>query len=635
MPRSRLAVPILALAAACHHAPQPDAFGNVDVTPVVVSAETAGRLLTFTPAEGDTLPAGRQVAVVDTVPLALQREQVVAQRSAGVSRISSAGLQIGVLNAQRDVVQRTYERTQSLYNDHATTAQQLDKAELDYRTLLAQIAAASAQRETAVRDTATTTAQIAQIRDQIRRSHVVNPIDGAVLTTYVKPGEFVQPGEALYRIADLDTVDVRAYVSETQLTGIRLGQQATVAVDTGQGARQRSDRRGLVDRLRGGVHADPDPDPRRARQPGLCHQAPRRQSAGDAQDRHAGRRAIRSVTRGNDGFGPQVTPPVAPDGPSPGSAVEVAGLTHSYGDTKALDGISCTIRPGEIFGFIGPDGAGKTTLFRILATLIVPDGGSATVLGLDVVRDMWAIRRRLGYMPGRFSLYPDLSVRENLEFFASVFGTTIAAERERIAPIWSQLEPFGSRRAAALSGGMKQKLALCCALVHRPDLLLLDEPTTGVDAVSRREFWDLLDRSQPRWTHRRGLHTLHGRGGALRSRRPHRPRQVARHRHAAGDRRVVSAAALRACALADRHRAILALRAVSARPYHLPLRRSAALHRSSARRWHPARWSDELAGVSGAAKAFPARRSSRSRHPSRTPSWIAWARPTPRRRHAA
>ncbi len=238
MLRSRLAVLTLVLAAACHHAPQPDAFGNVDVTPVVVSAETAGRLLTFTPAEGDTLSAGREVAVVDTVPLVLQRDQVAAQRSAGVSRINSAGLQIGVLNAQRDVVERTYQRTQSLYNDHAATAQQLDKAELDYRTLLAQVAAAGAQRETAVRDTATTTAQIAQIRDQIRRSHIVNPIAGVVLTTYVKPGEFVQPGEALYRVADLDTVDVRAYVTETQLSTIRLGQRAVVAVDTGQGARR-------------------------------------------------------------------------------------------------------------------------------------------------------------------------------------------------------------------------------------------------------------------------------------------------------------------------------------------------------------------------------------------------------------
>ncbi|MFL5383285.1 MAG: ATP-binding cassette domain-containing protein [Longimicrobiaceae bacterium] len=178
--------------------------------------------------------------------------------------------------------------------------------------------------------------------------------------------------------------------------------------------------------------------------------------------------------------------------PSTEPAVAVDGVAKAFGEVKALDGISFTVTPGEIFGFIGPDGAGKTTLFRILTTLLVPDAGTARVLGLDVVRDLWALRRRVGYMPGRFSLYPDLSVRENLEFFASVFGTTLKAEYELIAPIYRQIEPFRERRAGALSGGMKQKLALCCALVHRPDILFLDEPTTGVDAVSRREFWDLL-----------------------------------------------------------------------------------------------------------------------------------------------
>jgi ABC-type multidrug transport system ATPase subunit len=145
-----------------------------------------------------------------------------------------------------------------------------------------------------------------------------------------------------------------------------------------------------------------------------------------------------------------------------------------------------------LFGFIGPDGAGKTTLFRILATLILPSGGTARVLGHDVVGGLRPLRRRMGYMPGRFSLYPDLSVEENLQFFASVFGTSLERQRSRIARIYSQLEPFRERRAAALSGGMKQKLALCCALVHEPDILFLDEPTTGVDAVSRREFWEML-----------------------------------------------------------------------------------------------------------------------------------------------
>jgi ABC-type multidrug transport system ATPase subunit len=173
-------------------------------------------------------------------------------------------------------------------------------------------------------------------------------------------------------------------------------------------------------------------------------------------------------------------------------AVEVQGVTKRYGKVAALDGVSFAIDAGELFGFIGPDGAGKTTLFRILATLLVPDAGSARVLDRDVVRGMWDLRRRIGYMPGRFALYPDLSVEENLRFFASVFGTTVERQYEQIAPIYSQLEPFRARRAGALSGGMKQKLALCCALVHRPEILLLDEPTTGVDAVSRRELWDLL-----------------------------------------------------------------------------------------------------------------------------------------------
>jgi ABC-type multidrug transport system ATPase subunit len=171
----------------------------------------------------------------------------------------------------------------------------------------------------------------------------------------------------------------------------------------------------------------------------------------------------------------------------------VRGLSKRFGDVVALDHVSFEVQRSEIFGLVGPDGGGKTTLFRILTTLLLADSGSATVLGFDVVRDMWAIRERVGYMPGRFSLYPDLGVEENLRFFASVFGTTLEEGYDIIAPIYSQIEPFRDRRAGALSGGMKQKLALSCALVHRPDILFLDEPTTGVDAVSRREFWDLLD----------------------------------------------------------------------------------------------------------------------------------------------
>lgn len=174
------------------------------------------------------------------------------------------------------------------------------------------------------------------------------------------------------------------------------------------------------------------------------------------------------------------------------SIIEINNLSKSYGKTKALDNVSFNVERGELFGLIGPDGAGKTTLFRLLTTLLTPDEGSATVDGRDIVKDYLNIRSQVGYMPGRFSLYPDLTVEENLEFFAALFGVTVKESYDLIAPIYRQIEPFRKRRAGKLSGGMKQKLALSCALIHRSNVLFLDEPTTGVDAVSRREFWDML-----------------------------------------------------------------------------------------------------------------------------------------------
>lgn len=174
------------------------------------------------------------------------------------------------------------------------------------------------------------------------------------------------------------------------------------------------------------------------------------------------------------------------------NAIEAIGLKKSYGDVLALKGISFEVGKGEILGLIGPDGAGKTSIFRILTTLILPDEGRAVVDGLDVVEDYKELRTRVGYMPGRFSLYPDLSVKENLDFFAGIFGVTLEENYDLIAPIYRQIEPFKTRRAGKLSGGMKQKLALCCSLIHKPRVLFLDEPTTGVDAVSRVEFWEML-----------------------------------------------------------------------------------------------------------------------------------------------
>ena len=174
------------------------------------------------------------------------------------------------------------------------------------------------------------------------------------------------------------------------------------------------------------------------------------------------------------------------------NAIEVENVSKSYGAVKALDDVSFTVGKGEVFGLIGPDGAGKTSMFRILCSLLLPDSGTATVDGFDVVRQMREVRCRVGYMPGKFSLYQDLTIEENLTFFATLFGTTVEEGYDSIKAIYSQIERFKNRRAGALSGGMKQKLALSCALVHQPSVLFLDEPTTGVDPVSRKELWEML-----------------------------------------------------------------------------------------------------------------------------------------------
>ena len=174
------------------------------------------------------------------------------------------------------------------------------------------------------------------------------------------------------------------------------------------------------------------------------------------------------------------------------NAIDIRGLTKRYGKLVTLDHVSLSVPEGTLFGLIGPDGAGKTTLFQMLTTLLCPDDGSATVVGLDVVKDYRKLRTEIGYMPEKLSLYPDLTVSENLHFFASLFGVDVKDNFDLIAPIFDQLKKFPNRMAGALSGGMKQKLALSCALIHRPKVLLLDEPTTGVDAVSRIEFWDML-----------------------------------------------------------------------------------------------------------------------------------------------
>ncbi|HPE41257.1 MAG TPA: ABC transporter ATP-binding protein [Bacteroidales bacterium] len=176
------------------------------------------------------------------------------------------------------------------------------------------------------------------------------------------------------------------------------------------------------------------------------------------------------------------------------NVIQVQDLNKNYGKVTALSTLTFEIKKGEIFGIIGPDGAGKSTLFNILATLTIPTSGKVTILDKDILKDYKQIRKEIGYLPGTFSLYPDLTVQENLTFFATMYGSGIKDNLPMLMPIWKQIAPFKNREAGKLSGGMKQKLALCCALIHKPKILLLDEPTTGVDPVSRKEFWDLLDK---------------------------------------------------------------------------------------------------------------------------------------------
>ncbi len=232
---SRMIAPCLALTMACGGDDEPDAYGTFEADEVVVSSQVGGQLLSFTPVEGARLPAGAVVGIVDTTQLALNRQQIVAQREAVASRATEAGSQITVLKVQREIARRTYERTRRLFDQKAATAQQLDQAERDYRVLVAQIGAARAQRQSLGQEVTSGAARVEQIRDQIGRSRITNPEAGTVLATYVRAGEVVVPAQPVYRIANLDTLTLRAYITEGQLSAVRIGQRVNVHVDQPDG----------------------------------------------------------------------------------------------------------------------------------------------------------------------------------------------------------------------------------------------------------------------------------------------------------------------------------------------------------------------------------------------------------------
>ena len=229
---------LLVAIAGCGGERQPDAYGNMEATEVVVGSQASGQLVSFTPAEGQVISSGTVTAVVDTTALVLQLQQIAAQRGTSVARVAEVEKQAGVLETQRAIAQRTYERTKRLFDQQAATAQQLDQAERDYRTLVAQIEAARAQARTAAQDIVSSDARVAQLRDQINKARVTNPVSGTVLATYVEAGEVVQPGQPLYRIANLDTLELRAYVGEAQLSEVKLGQVVQVSIDAGDDKRR-------------------------------------------------------------------------------------------------------------------------------------------------------------------------------------------------------------------------------------------------------------------------------------------------------------------------------------------------------------------------------------------------------------
>lgn len=262
-------VTALTVLAGCRHEIQPDAYGNIEAEAVVVGAQTSGQLLQFVPEEGVRLLAGDQVAVVDTGPLVLQRQQITAQKATGNSKQAEVGQQIDVLEVQRQVAERSYDRIKRLYAEQGATAQQLDNAEREYKTLVAQIEATRVQRQTAGHDVVSTDARLAQVEDQIHRSRVINPRTGTVLATYVRTGEMVQTGQALYRIAGLDTLDLRAYITEPQLSSVKVGATAQITIDAPGGTRQQLN--GVVSWVASEAQFTPTPIQTRAERANLVY----------------------------------------------------------------------------------------------------------------------------------------------------------------------------------------------------------------------------------------------------------------------------------------------------------------------------------------------------------------------------
>ena len=466
-----LAATLLGLSSCGNKRGDYDASGTFEATEVIVSSEANGKIMQFNIEEGQLLKAGEEVGCIDTLQLYLKKMQLLASGKAIASKSTDINKQIAATKEQIGKAEYERKRTENLLKENAATQKQIDDIDSQIAVLKKQL---EAQISTLQRGNASITEessayeiQVAQLDDQLRKCHITSPICGTVLAKYAEAGELATQGKPLFKVADVQHLFLRAYITADQLSQLKLGDKVKVFSDLGKDDRREYE--GTITWISDKSEFTPKTIQTRDERANLVY---------------ATKIAVK-----NDGY---IKIGMYGENKTMDYIVSVKGVSKSYGEVQALKDVCFEVKPGEIFGLIGPDGAGKTTLFRILTTLVLADEGKAEVCGQDVVKNYKEIRRQAGYMPGRFSLYQDLSVEENLTFFATLFNTTIRENYALVKGIYQQIEPFKHRRAGKLSGGMKQKLALSCALIHRPSILFLDEPTTGVDPVSRKEFWDML-----------------------------------------------------------------------------------------------------------------------------------------------
>lgn len=467
-----LAATLLGLSSCGNKRGDYDASGTFEATEVIVSSEANGKIMQFNIEEGQLLKAGEEVGCIDTLQLYLKKMQLLASGKAIASKSTDINKQIAATKEQIGKAEYERKRTENLLKENAATQKQIDDIDSQIAVLKKQL---EAQISTLQRGNASITEessayeiQVAQLDDQLRKCHITSPICGTVLAKYAEAGELATQGKPLFKVADVQHLFLRAYITADQLSQLKLGDKVKVFSDLGKDDRREYE--GTITWISDKSEFTPKTIQTRDERANLVY---------------ATKIAVKNDGYIKIGMYGEINKTMD-------YIVSVKGVSKSYGEVQALKDVCFEVKPGEIFGLIGPDGAGKTTLFRILTTLVLADEGKAEVCGQDVVKNYKEIRRQAGYMPGRFSLYQDLSVEENLTFFATLFNTTIRENYALVKGIYQQIEPFKHRRAGKLSGGMKQKLALSCALIHRPSILFLDEPTTGVDPVSRKEFWDML-----------------------------------------------------------------------------------------------------------------------------------------------